>query len=63
MSNNFILSGFNDSQEINSSRVQNAVGNKNKSLKGDSDNLNILTKNITADLTNPPSISNNKYKF
>lgn len=62
MSNNFILAGFNDSQEISSSRVQNTVDNKNKSVK-DNDNHNIITKNITKDLSIPHSNSNNKYKL
>lgn len=57
-SNNFILSGFNDSQEIPSSRHFNMGTSSLNKLPND---RKILTKNITADLNNVNP--NNKYKF
>ncbi|EAR85698.3 Serine/Threonine kinase domain protein (macronuclear) [Tetrahymena thermophila SB210] len=62
-SSNFILEGFNDSQEISSSRNQKTKAtHKNKNA---SDNINILNKHTGGTDTKSFSIQNstNKYKF
>ncbi|KAL4497270.1 hypothetical protein ABPG72_011205 [Tetrahymena utriculariae] len=61
-SSNFILEGFNDSQEISSSRNQNSKATHKS--KNASDNINILNKNLGTD-TKSFSVLNstNKYKF
>lgn len=68
--NTFILKGFNDSQEIHSSRNLGMGGNgvhswmNSRSSKQAGDKRNILTKNITsADLTSTSPSPSVKYKF